>query len=97
METIRIRLYHREDLSQVEALTTRIQPYRPEDEADVNAMFERAWQAKQSHDPRWMDSPVYPERTLEEEYDGFWVAEVQQDGMHFLVGMVGQQNCDIYG
>lgn len=40
--SINIRSYRKEDLPQIEALEARIQPYRPEAEAEVEAMYLRA-------------------------------------------------------
>ena len=43
----RIRFYHPDDYTQAKALEARVQPYRPGDEAAVEAMFERARRAKE--------------------------------------------------
>jgi ribosomal protein S18 acetylase RimI-like enzyme len=91
LERIEIRSYRAEDLPQIAALEARVQPYRPEDKADVEAMFERALRAQQSNDPRWMGYTVYRERTIEEEYDAFWVAVTQGESLNSLVGIIGIQ------
>ncbi len=69
-QTIHIRLYQESDLPQVEALEIQVNPYRPEDQAEVQAMFARAAEAKQQNDLRWMAPP-----TVSASYDAFWVAE----------------------
>ena len=91
LETVVIRPYCEEDLPALEALGTRVQPYRPEDEAGVEAMFARALQAEQAKDRRWMASPTLPLRPILEEFDAFWVAEYQGKTEKTMVGMVGGQ------
>jgi GNAT superfamily N-acetyltransferase len=88
---IQIRSYHPGDLAQAKALDARVKPYRPEDQPEVEAMFERARQAKASGD-RWLPpSPPYPAlEQIEEVYLAFWVAVLLPDtGASQVVGTVG--------
>jgi ribosomal protein S18 acetylase RimI-like enzyme len=90
-QSIEIRPYRPDDLAAIEALEARVHPYRPEDESEVQAMYARALLAKDSADPRWMGFPEYPERSLAEEFDAFWVAERLDQTGSGLVGTVGVQ------
>lgn len=78
-------------MPQVEALEARIQPYRPEDADDVEAMYLRAKQAQESQDIRWMAIPVLPPRSLMEEFDAFFVAEKEETDTINVVGIIGVQ------
>ena len=86
-----IRSLQEDDLQKIDALEERVQPYTAQDEAAVQAMYARATRAKQAQDPRWMDFPDLPPRTLAEEFDAFWVAEGEGENGPTLVGMVGVQ------
>jgi GNAT superfamily N-acetyltransferase len=94
VETSQIRLARPKDLPLVEALEERVQPYRPEDEPAVKAMYARALRAEQANDPRWMPLPISSTRPDASEtnpfpgLEAFWVAE--QEGEHgLLMGIVG--------
>ncbi len=80
-------------------LESRVQPYRPEDEAEVQAMFARGWQAELDNDERWMGFDQSAGQTrapsshlILGEFDAFWVAEWAGEGAFNLVGMVGVQS-----
>jgi ribosomal protein S18 acetylase RimI-like enzyme len=81
-----IRLYEPSDQRAVEALAARVEPYRPEDAAEVDAMQARAARARDAGDG-W--SPPQPEPDsiddIERWYPGFWVAVSDRN----IVGMVG--------
>ena len=90
----RIRFYHPDDYTQAKALEARVQPYRPGDEAAVEAMFERARRAKE-FGGRWT-----PQRSSEpdpesvgyaaEAYLAYWVAVLLPDAsVERVVGLVG--------
>ena len=91
---ITVRAYRSDDLAQAQALDARMQPYRPEDEPEVEAMFERARGAKERGD-WWMPLPPgpSPESSIElavETYIKMWVAWQQpDDGAGQVVGIVG--------
>jgi hypothetical protein len=76
-------------LLQVEALEARVHPYRPEDEAEVPAMFTRAQQAEQANDVRWMPIPSAAPESFLEDYAAFWVAEREEESGSVLLGIVG--------
>ena len=87
---LKIRRYRSTDLDNVEALDGRVQPYRPEDQPAVEAMYRRASAAEQGHD-RWVPIPVPREGeqpvTIEDGYLAFWVAERTDTAQ--IAGMVG--------
>ncbi len=89
---VRIRPYHADDLPHVTALEARVQPYRPEDEAEVQAMYVRAQRAEREGDPGWFAIPSLPARTIEEDFEAFWVAECDESNGPELVGIVGGQS-----
>jgi hypothetical protein len=90
-DNIEIRLYREEDYEQVQALEARIGPYRPEDQPEVEAMFERARQAEASGDPRW--GPIPPPGDAHESREILpnalmgWVAVVPAQGEDQIVGI----------
>ena len=86
-----IRTVRPDDLPRIEALEACIQPYRPEDDAAVQAMFQRAEEARQAHDPRWKGFPVITPRPLEQEFDAFWVAEDGEGHSASIVGIIAVQ------
>ncbi len=77
------------DQSQAEALWKGLGPYRPGDEPEVQAMYERALRARDAGDSRWksldaMESDVLPPTCLEN-----WVAVVPSGrGEDRVVGTV---------
>jgi GNAT superfamily N-acetyltransferase len=90
-EDVRIRPYAPADLARVRALHDRMGPYRPEHQAEVEAMFARAEEAEHAGD-RW--APVAPAAesldTIEASYLVFWVAVAnERPEASELVGMVG--------
>lgn len=87
-----IRLMQPSDAAQIQMLDARVQPYRPEDQPAVEAMFERAKDVEGNSD-RWAPIPQ-PGATSEEDGDdgylAFWVAAVRsEDGQEHIAGMVG--------
>jgi GNAT superfamily N-acetyltransferase len=92
MDSLHIRAYRAEDLPRVEALESRIQPYRPEDQVDVEAMFARALQAQQADDPRWMAIPLMPPQPISQELAAFWVAQQGEKLDTPLAGIVGVES-----
>lgn len=97
LEAFQIRPARWEDVPLVAALEARVQPYRPEDEAEVEAMYGRALQAEQSHDVRWQPIPVSSPPPVPSEtdpfpdMDTFWVATSGEASDAFLMGSVGIQ------
>jgi GNAT superfamily N-acetyltransferase len=90
LATIHIRAYRPADLPQVERLDAQVQPYRPEDRANVQAMYARALEAQRRNDARWMADPETGIRETPESYLAFWVAEpVEPAPTPALVGTVG--------
>jgi ribosomal protein S18 acetylase RimI-like enzyme len=92
---IEIRPYRISDLASVKALDERTGPFRPEDQAEVQAMVARAAEAERARD-RWV--PLAPASdsldTIAESYLAFWVAVAaghQEAGE--MVGMVGARRC----
>ena len=87
---IRIRPYHGGDQAQVEALDARVHAYRPEEQPQVEAMYERARRAEQLAD-RWMPhtpAPYDVERVIQA-YFAFWVAvRPLKGGADEVVGLV---------
>lgn len=80
------------DESQIQSLEARVQPYRPEDQAAVEAMFERAKAAEGDID-LWAPIPQpnsADEATEDSGYLAFWVAVLAEDDpLERIVGMVG--------
>lgn len=98
MEPVDISPYRETNLAKVADLESRVQPYRPEDVAEVQAMFTRARQAELAYDERWMGFDQTAAQTLPSpadlilgEFDAFWVAEWTKNRPLGLVGMVGVQ------
>jgi GNAT superfamily N-acetyltransferase len=81
-----VRHYREGDRPAIQALEQRVQPYRLEDMAEVEAMHRRAARARASGDG-WIAHQPEPDTTADIPlwYAGFWVAE--QGGT--VVGMVG--------
>ncbi|MEM7125562.1 MAG: GNAT family N-acetyltransferase [Chloroflexota bacterium] len=71
---IQIRSYQPTDLPGINELEARVKPYRPEDQAQVEAMFARAKEAERLNDPCWMAPPPYHGPAAPETYAAFWVA-----------------------
>ena len=88
---VRVRSRRSEDLAQAEALWSRVGPYRPGDEAEVEAMFERARQAKEAGDRSWMGrAPAAARENSAERTLAGWVAVVPSEtGGDRVVGIVG--------
>ena len=95
METFTIRLAVLGDIRMVYELEARIQPYRPEDEFEVQAMHRRAQIAEQSADPRWMPILDSASTTVSKESDAFgglkcfWVATKFENDRNRVVGVAG--------
>lgn len=93
-QPINIRLMQPSDSSQIHSLESRVQPYRPEDQAAVDAMFERAAAAERDPD-RWAPIPQPGQKSGDEApedsgYKAFWVAVTAENGQpERVVGMVG--------
>ena len=89
---IAIRLVQPSDSAQIQLLEERVQPYRPEDQAAVEAMFERAT-AIEGDNTHWAPIPQPAPGDKETEDSGylaFWVAQMVEDGQpDRLIGMVG--------
>lgn len=89
---ILIRLMQHSDAAQIQSLEARVQPYRPEDQAAVEAMFERA-KAAEGDSNRWAPIPQpgpSSEESADAGYMAFWVAAVPaEDGQEHIAGMVG--------
>src|SRR5437764_15255532 len=87
-----IRLYGPRDMPQVRALHDRVQPFRPEDQAEVQAMVARAADAERNQD-RWVPLPESTDRldALETSCLAFWVVEAPE--AHELVATVGVWRC----
>ena len=79
-ENLCMRPYQEADLPRIAALEALIQPYRPQDEPALPAMFERAMQAARDDDPRWMPMPHSAPLSFAEEFAAFWVAETDPNG-----------------
>jgi ribosomal protein S18 acetylase RimI-like enzyme len=94
---IEIRPYRISDLANVKALDERMDPFRPEDQADVQAMLARAAEAERTRD-RWVPLAAAPDSldAIDESYLAFWVAVAagHQDADE-VVGMVGVRRCGI--
>jgi GNAT superfamily N-acetyltransferase len=88
----KIRRYKPADLGAVRALDARVGPYRPEDQAEVDAMHERAAMAPQ---PAYRWPAMRPGSELadsiEEQYSAFWVATLPGPGGDAIKGMTGVQ------
>ena len=77
------------DVDAIVALERRVEPYRPEDQTAVDAMFGRAKEAERRGDPRWMPQTPPMAQVEEAVADelGLWVAQpVAGDA---IVGVVG--------
>lgn len=87
-----VRLIQPSDAAQTQRLEARVQPYRPEDQAAVEAMFERAKAAEGDSD-RWAPIPQpgpSSKAVLDAGYLAFWIAAVPaEDGQEHIAGMVG--------
>ena len=87
-----VRLIQPFDAAQIQQLEARVQPYRPEDQAAVEAMFERA-KAVEGDSDRWAPIPQpgpSSEEAADDGYLAFWVAAVPaEDGQEHIAGMVG--------
>lgn len=87
-----VRLIQPSDAAQTQRLEARVQPYRPEDQAAVAAMFERA-KAVEGDIDRWAPIPQpgpSSEKAVDDGYLAFWVAAVPaEDGQERIAGMVG--------
>ena len=96
---VQIRSYRPDDLSQAKALEARVQPYCPEDQLEVEAMYERAGRAEEIG-YRWMperSSGPDPESVeyAADTYLAFWVAVLPVNaGADQVVGMVGVERAD---
>ena len=89
MSVIRIRRYEAGDLASVKSLHDRVGPFRPEDEAAVRTMHQRAAAARVTGN-RWFPHVPDPQADslddIEGSYAAFWVAV---DFEAEVVGMVG--------
>jgi GNAT superfamily N-acetyltransferase len=90
-DNVEIRFYREEDYEQAYALEARIGPYRPEDQPEVEAMFERARRAEASGDPRWGPFPppsdAHESREILPDALTGWVAIASNDRKDQIVGM----------
>ena len=86
MARFTIRRYLPDDQDAIENLERLVQPYRPEDQPDVDAMYKRAALARASGDG-WITHQPEPDdiRDIARWYAAFWVAEHNGE----IVGMVG--------
>jgi RimJ/RimL family protein N-acetyltransferase len=104
---IHIRRYQSEDLAAVKSLNARIEPFRPEDHAEVEAMFARAREAERTRD-RWVPliSSTDTLDCVDDSYLAFWVAVAEaraelsaplpveaSKSDRPIVGMVGVRHC----
>ncbi|HEY7270438.1 MAG TPA: GNAT family N-acetyltransferase, partial [Dehalococcoidia bacterium] len=88
-----IRPYEPADREQVLALDARVGPYRPEDQPEVEAMWERAARAPRPAN-RWppMQAGYELPESIAETYAAFWVAIVPDVAVRDAVkGMIGVQ------
>jgi ribosomal protein S18 acetylase RimI-like enzyme len=94
-ENIQIRRYEVHDLEKVRALHERMEPFRPDDQAAVQAMYARAAEAERTRD-RWVPySPAADSlEVIEASYLAFWVAVAAAGrDRDAVVGMVGVRRC----
>lgn len=89
---VRIRLYHKNDLVQVQALNARVKPYRPEDAPRVERVKARARRAEAAGDVRWrpLPPPLPSVQEAQDRYLGLWGAvQTSPPVREQVVGMVG--------
>ncbi|HXH21178.1 MAG TPA: GNAT family N-acetyltransferase [Dehalococcoidia bacterium] len=86
--TFTIRAYTPADLEAVQALDARVEPYRREDAAAVEAMFARAAEAPRPLDRWGHRHSVEFEAVLSQGYLAIWLATVAG---HEVAGIVGVQ------
>ena len=71
-----IRAMRPDDRPQAEALWKGLSPYRPGDEAEVEAMYERALRARDAGDANWKSIEAMESDALERSCSTSWVAVV---------------------
>ena len=86
---VRIRAMRPSDEPQAEALWKAMSPYRPGDEADVEAMYERAKHARDAGDQRWKALGASVPDEVIQDASASWVAAVpSESGKERIVGTV---------
>jgi ribosomal protein S18 acetylase RimI-like enzyme len=88
--SLEIRTYRPGDFGALMALEARVQPYRPEDQTEVDAMIARAAEARRRGD-RWVpleqtETELDPGKAP---YSAFWVADSGVAGRDSIVGAAG--------
>ncbi len=84
-----VRAMRPDDRPQAEALWKGLSPYRPGDEAEVEAMYERAVRARDAGDASWKSIEAMESDALERSCSTSWVAVVPPgDGEGRIVGTV---------
>ena len=82
-----VRPFQPEDEQQADALW-KLPVYRPEDQANVVAMYQRARQAQEAGD-RWVPLPPRPLGDSPGTFVAFWVAEMRRrDGLNSIIGTI---------
>ena len=78
---VRIRPYLPSNLAEADALWTRVSPYRLEDEAAIELMYERARRAREAGDRWWVGeaAPATPSENAVEANLAGWVAIVPSE------------------
>ena len=77
------------DEPQVEALLKGLSPYRPGDEAEVEAMYDRAARAREAGSKRWKEVEDSAPQDIAQSASASWVAAVPSaDGKDRIVGTV---------
>ena len=95
METFTVREARLEDIPGVDDLEARVQPYRPEDEFEVQAMHRRAENAEKSGDIRWAPIPESASTAVSKESDPFrgldclWIATDLENNKNLIAGLAG--------
>ena len=87
--SVRIRAMRPRDEPQAEALWKGMSPYRPGDEAEVEAMYERAGRARETGDERWkrLETPALDDAS--QSSSASWVAAVPSDiGEDRIIGVI---------
>ena len=87
---VQIRSRRTDEIAQADALWARVGPYRPGDEAVVEAMYQRARRARKAGDRPWMGGAAAdaPPNHSAEIYSAGWVAVVPlETGADRVVGI----------
>ncbi len=75
---ITVRAMRPDDIPQAEALLKALSPYRPADEPEVEAMYERALRARDAGDANWKSIDAMEADALAPGCSASWVAVVQR-------------------